>query len=257
MRRWYDRPVMIRPPRRFARSRASALCASIAIAGFLAVPLAVGADAGLADRLAACASCHGERGEGVRGAEYQPHLAGKPAGYLFEQLRGFRDGRRSNAQMTWLVRFLDDTYLREIADFYAAQPPRTRAADTSTSPLPDRARRRAESLVTEGDSARDVPACAACHGTDLTGLEPGIPALVGLPAEYVVAQFGNWRNGVRRATAPDCMAAVANALAPEDIRIVAEWLARQSHADGRRPAPAGSFVPPRACGSLPSAEPSP
>jgi cytochrome c553 len=222
------------------------------VAALVAAPPAFGADAGIAQRLAACASCHGERGEGVRGAEYQPHLAGKPAGYLFEQLRGFRDGRRSYAQMTWLVRFLDDGYLREIADFYAAQPPRTRAAAASTARLADDARRRAEQLVTDGDPARDVPACAACHGADLGGLEPGIPALVGLPAEYVVAQFGNWRNGIRKAAAPDCMAEVAKALAPEDIRRVAEWLARQANVDGRRPASTGSFTPPRACSGLPS-----
>jgi cytochrome c553 len=232
------------------------LCAAVFLVALFGATQAVGADADLADRLAACASCHGERGEGVRGAEYQPHLAGKPAGYLFEQLRSFRDGRRTNAQMTWLVRFMDDAYLREIAAFYAAQPPRTRAADTSTSPLSESVRQRAEALVTKGDPARDVPACVACHGADLAGLEPGIPALVGLPAEYIVAQFGNWRNGIRHAIAPDCMADIATALAPEDIRIVAEWLARQSHVDGRRPAPAGNVVPPRACGDLPWAEPS-
>lgn len=245
---------MTRSPRRFERSRALVLGALISAAGLFVATHAIGADADLADRLAACASCHGEHGEGVPGAEYQPHLAGKPAGYLFEQLKGFRDGRRVNAQMTWLVRFMDDAYIDEIAQFYAAQPPRTRAADTSITPLADDARRRAEALVTIGDPARGVPACAACHGAELTGLEPGIPALVGLPAEYIVAQFGNWRNGIRHAAAPDCMAEVANDLAPEDVRVVAEWLARQSHADERRPAPAGSFMPPRACGDLPWTE---
>ena len=104
----------------------------------------------------------------------------------------------------------------------------------------------------EGDPARGVDACSACHGEALTGLEPGIPALVGLPAEYVIAQLGNWRSGIRHATAPDCMADIARALAPEDIRAVAVWLSRQAHADAR-PAPAGSFVPPQRCGSLAAA----
>ncbi len=85
---------------------------------------------GMAERLAACAACHGRHGEGVQGAQYVPHLAGKPAGYLFEQLQGFRDGRRVNAQMSWLVQFSDDAWLHEIADYYAALPPRPRAADT-------------------------------------------------------------------------------------------------------------------------------
>ena len=209
------------------------------------------------ERLAACAVCHGAHGEGVQGSQYQPHLAGKPAGYLFEQLRTFRDGRRSNAQMTWLVQFMDDAYMGEIAAFYAAQPPRTRAADTGAAALTDAMRATAERLVEHGDPARGVAACAACHGSALTGLEPGIPALVGLPAEYIIAQIGNWRTGVRHATAPDCMSDIAHRLDPADIRAVATWLSQQAHPDGQRPAPAGSFVPPLRCGSLPSSAAAP
>lgn len=207
------------------------------------------------DRLAACAACHGKHGEGVTGAEYYPHLAGKPVGYLFEQLKGFRDGRRVNAQMTWLVQFLDDAYLEEIAQFYAAAPPRTRAADTGAAELTPERRAIAQTLVEHGDPARGVPACMACHGTALTGLEPGVPALVGLPAEYIAAQFGSWRSGIRHGAPPDCMSDIAHKIAPADIRAVAVWLSQQSHADEERPAPAGSFMPPKACGSLPHAEP--
>jgi len=220
----------------------------------LVLPAAHGSDpsdaADMAERLAACAACHGERGEGVAGAEYYPHLAGKPAGYLFEQLKGFRDGRRVNPQMIWLVQFSDDAWLREIAGYYAAMPPRTHAADTGAAALTPERRARAEQLVREGDPARGVPACSACHGANLAGLEPGIPATVGLPADYVVAQFGHWRNGTRRGAEPDCMGDVARAIAPEDIRAVATWLSQQAHSADVRPAPAGAFVPPVACGAV-------
>lgn len=214
---------------------------------------AIGADAASADlgpRLAACAVCHGKRGEGVEGSQYYPHLAGKPAGYLFEQLRNFRDGRRNNAQMTWLVQLMDDAYMDEIAQFYATQPPRTRAADTGAARLNNAMRATAERLVEHGDPVRKVPACSACHGVALTGLEPGIPALVGLPSEYIIAQLGSWRTGARHATEPDCMSAIARHLAPEEIRAVATWLSQQSHADEEPPSPAGSFLPPRQCGNL-------
>jgi cytochrome c553 len=202
------------------------------------------------ERLAACAACHGKHGEGVQGAEYYPHLAGKPAGYLLEQLKGFRDGRRVNAQMTWLVQFADDAWLREIADHYAAMPPRSHAADTGAEQLTPERRARAERLVREGDPARNVPACSACHGPQLTGLEPGVPATVGLPVDYIVAQFGHWRDGVRRAAEPDCMREVARAIAPEDIRAIAVYLSQQPNVEGARPAPAGSFEPPASCGAL-------
>lgn len=45
----------------------------------------------------ACAACHGERGEGLTKAEFYPRLAGKPAGYLFNQLGAFREGKRRSA----------------------------------------------------------------------------------------------------------------------------------------------------------------
>lgn len=222
---------------------------------FALAPLARADDsADFGERLAACAACHGKRGEGVQGAEYYPHLAGKPAGYLFEQLKGFRDGRRVSTQMAWYVRFADDAFLQHIAAYYAALPPRTRSADTGAAQLTEERRRVARNLVEHGDRAHDVPACSACHGADLAGLEPGVPALLGLPVDYVIAQFGAWREGVRNGAPPDCMHDVAGKIAADDIRAIAVYLSQQSNIDGLRPSPAGSFVPPKACGSLPHAE---
>lgn len=209
----------------------------------------------LRERLAACASCHGAQGEGASDSEYAPHLAGKPAQYLYEQLRGFRDGGRQHVQMAWLVRHLDDAYLREIGEFYAALPPKTAPAEVLAARIERPGDAVARQLVEQGDAARGLHACGACHGADLVGVEPGVPALVGLPAEYVVAQFGAWRTGVRTAVAPDCMADIANALTPAEIRAVAEWLAVEGHSEPRRPAPAGSLALPVACGSNPVAAP--
>ena len=211
-------------------------------------------DGDFGTRLAACAACHGERGEGVQGAEYYPHLAGKPAGYLFEQLKGFRDGRRVSTQMAWYVRFADDAFLQQIADYYASLPPRTRGADTGATQLTEERRRVAQNLVEHGDPAHDVPACSACHGANLAGLEPGVPALLGLPVDYVIAQFGAWREGVRNGAPPDCMHDVAGKIPADDIRAIAVYLSQQSNVDGVRPSPRGSFMPPRACGSLPHAQ---
>ena len=107
------------------------------------MPLAV-ADDDMHERLAACAACHGEQGQGIRGAEYFPHLAGKPSGYLLEQLQGFRDGRRANTQMTWLVQYLDDAYMKEIADYYSttsAAHARGRCASESHAPIRPRSPR--------------------------------------------------------------------------------------------------------------------
>ena len=48
----------------------------------------------MAARVLACASCHGDKGQGTND-DYFPRLAGKPAGYLYNQLVAFRDGRRN------------------------------------------------------------------------------------------------------------------------------------------------------------------
>jgi cytochrome c553 len=215
----------------------------------LPTPVVGAADDDLLRRLAACASCHGSHGEGVGGGEYIPHLSGKPAGYLLDQLRAFRDGRRHYAPMVWLVRNLDDAYLAEIAEVYAAQTPRTRA-ETGDHGLTPAQRARAEQLVTEGDAGRGLPACSACHGEALTGLEPGVPALVGLPADYLIAQLGAWRVGVRAAREPDCMREIARRLDDADLRVLGQWLAAQGHAEPTPPAAAGSVDLPVACGAL-------
>jgi cytochrome c553 len=206
------------------------------------------ADDDMPARLAACNACHGEHGEGKAGNEYYPHLAGKPAGYLSAQLRAFRDAKRFYPQMNWLMRNMGDKYLQRIADYYAALPPRSSAQPV---PLAPEAAARARELTELGDPGRGLPACSACHGSNLAGLEPGVPALIGLPPDYIVAQLGAWRTGARTAAAPDCMAEVAKALHPTDLRKLGEYLASQGADHALKPAPMGSFVLPAACGSMP------
>lgn len=204
-----------------------------------------------ADRLAACAACHGVAGEGQAGNEYYPHLAGKPSGYLLAQLKAFRDGRRVYPQMTWLMRNMGDDYLAAIADYYAALPPRSSAQVVPMKPADEA---RARELIEEGDAGRGVPACAACHGRDLAGQAPGVPALLGLPPDYVVAQLGAWRTGARSTRGHDCMADIAKALVVTDLRRLGDWLASQGAAHSLAPAAAGSFALPRRCADMPVAE---
>jgi cytochrome c553 len=240
------------------RRRASALLIALAAAaGAVAQTAGTAQGAGTAtpdlrEHLAACAACHGEFGEGIdSGAEFYPHLAGKPAGYLLSQMQAFRDGRRHYPRMVYLMQYMDDRYLGEIAQWYAAQPAQTRRAHAGPSSLDAAAVRRAEQLVFHGDPGRDLPACATCHGDDLAGVEPGIPALVGLPPDYIVAQLGGWVMGARKGEAPDCMAQIARSIDPRDVRLLATWLSEQSAGPDARPGPAGSIDLPMPCGTQP------
>ncbi len=208
----------------------------------------------MGERLAACAACHGPQGEGMPGSEYFPHLAGKPAGYLFAQMQGFRDGRRHYPQMVYLMRNWDDAWLAQIAQFYADLPLlETRHAAPPELSARDQAR--AQALVQHGDADRNLPACAACHGSQLNGIEPGVPALAGLPVDYLIAQLGGWITGSRHSIAPDCMRDVVIALDPGEVRLLASYIAGQLPEAGSHPAPAGSWELPRDCGGTAFADP--
>lgn len=197
-------------------------------------------------RVLACAACHGRKGEGLKANEYYPRIAGKPAGYLYNQLVNFRERRRHSPVMNHMVAYLSDDYLREIAEYYAKLSPSYPAA---AAPAPGPVLARGEALMTQGDAARKIPACTACHGKALTGLNPAIPGLVGLDAQYIAAQMGAWRNKTRRAKAPDCMAEIASLLVPGDISAIAAWLAVQAPtAQSSTPLAAGSLKLPMACG---------
>ena len=201
----------------------------------------------MGQRMLACTTCHGKEGRAGPDGFY-PRLAGKPAGYLFNQLVHFRDGRRHYGPMARLLEPLGDDYLQEIARHFAAQdlpyPPAPVLQGVSGA-----LRQRGEQLALRGDSVRQIPACVACHGAGLTGVQPRTPGLLGLPRDYLNAQLGAWRSGQRRAHAPDCMAQIAKQLTPADVSAVAAWLAAQpvppaAQADATAPGP----VPLR-CGS--------
>lgn len=199
----------------------------------------------MSGRLAACTACHGAQGKaGPDG--YYPRIAGKPAEYLYNQLINFREGRRQYRPMQALLENLSDEYLREIATWFSDQHPPYEPPLVPKATVAALAR--GKTLATIGDPARNIPACAACHGVDLTGVKPAIPGLLGVPHDYIASQFGAWTNHLRRATAPDCMADIAKRLTPEDISAVAAWLAAQPPGTGM-PVDALPAPLPLKCGS--------
>ncbi len=199
-----------------------------------------------AARVQACAACHGAQGEGTKN-DYFPRLAGKPAGYLYNQLVSFREGHRKYPPMNYLTTYMSDDFLHQIAAYYsnlhtpypAPEPTKVSAAVLA----------RGQDLVLHGDAANGVPACAACHGATLGGMQPAIPGLLGLHTDYISAQLGAWRSGNRQAIAPDCMHTVAAHLTDDDVYAVANWLAAQAAPQKASPLPAGTQKLPLACGS--------
>lgn len=202
----------------------------------------------MAQRMQACTVCHGKEGLATNSG-YFPRIAGKPEGYIYHQLLHFREGRRQNAGMTALLDPLSDAYLRDIAVHFASLDLPYPPPQASTAAPAELARGRA--LVLHGDAQRKLPACVACHGQALTGVQPAIPGLLGLPRDYLIGQLGAWKTGLRHAHAPDCMAQIAQAMSPADVSAVASWLAALAlPANTLAAAPTSSPLPLR-CGSAP------
>lgn len=204
----------------------------------------------ISQRTIACTTCHGKEGRATSEG-YYPHIAGKPAGYLYNQLVNFRGGRRQYPMMIYMVDHLSDAYLLEMAQYFSSLQP--------TYPAPQRidvapaVLERGRALAASGEPAKNVPACIACHGKALTGVAPTIPGLLGLPRDYLNAQFGAWKNGTRRTAAPDCMAQIAARLSVADISAVSAWLASQPVPAGAASSAAAAATEkrPLPCGSAP------
>lgn len=178
----------------------------------------------LAQRLQACTPCHGQQGVATPNG-YFPRIAGKPQGYLFEQLLNFKEARRGHATMQHLVQPLSTSYLLEIAGYFSALDlpyPPPEAVDAPAAVI-----QRGRKLAQDGDPALKLPACTACHGTHLTGALPATPGLLGLSKDYLTAQLGAWRNDLRRARVPDCMKHISDRLTDADIHAVTAFLASQ------------------------------
>ena len=202
----------------------------------------------MAQRLLACTPCHGEQGISTNRG-YLPRIAGKPAGYLHNQLLNFREGRRNNATMRRLTETFSDDYMLAIAGHFAALDlpyPAPRTAAVAPGVLAH-----GRSLVEVGDPQRQLPACVRCHGSSMMGVTPSVPGLLGLPSDYLLSQLGAWRTGLRRAQAPDCMHTIANRLDASDLNAVASYLAAQPVPDGAKPQQQLPAPLPMACGGMP------
>ena len=189
----------------------------------------------MAQRVLACTGCHGKEGRATN-AGYFPRIAGKPAGYLYNQLLNFRDKRRYNPAMNSLIENLSNAYLRDIAEYFAALDLPYPSAQTQGAARDEL--ERGEILIRSGDATKKIPACVQCHGDKLTGILPAVPGLLGLSKDYLIAQLGSWQTGQRHAGRPDCMATIANRLGPAEVGALTTWLSSQNLPGNTQPAQA-------------------
>jgi cytochrome c553 len=160
-----------------------------------------------------CTMCHGPRG--VSDAR-TPNLAGQYAPAIYKQLLDFQSGARTNAIMSPRVSDLSDQGMRDLAAYYAYLPRVTlqRAANES-----------APQIVIHGAPMRNIPACAACHGT--IGYKVGTEWLEGESAEYLRTQLEAFASGQRHNDISEQMRNVARGMTRAEIDAAAAYYAGQ------------------------------
>ncbi len=169
-----------------------------------------------------CASCHAADGNSA--LSVNPVLAGQHADYTLKQLMNFRslDGKpaeRINAVMAGMVASLSAGDMRNLAAYFEAQKRKPRVARN-----PDLARI-GQAIYRGGILAKNVAACAGCHGPNGTGMPAQFPRLAGQFPEYTTAQLRAFRSGERANDPNRMMRAVAEKLSDREIAALAEYIA--------------------------------
>lgn len=132
-----------------------------------------------AAQLALCAGCHGGNGIAVEAAG--ANLAGQQSGYVRQQLRAFRAGKRQDVLMTPVAQALTDADIDALAAYYSRLP-----------------RPPVQTGETLDPTQRPLVFCVRCHGAN--GVSPNDlwPNLAGQNLDYLRRQMQAYSSGARR-----------------------------------------------------------
>ncbi|HEY3521393.1 MAG TPA: c-type cytochrome [Rhodanobacteraceae bacterium] len=169
-------------------------------------------------KAAACGACHGMDGNSSD-AQY-PKLAGENEQYIVTQLMKFKSGERQNSIMQGMAAPLSPQDMHDIGAYFAGKESLPGVSDQTLAVAGGK-------LYREGDAARGIPACMACHGPDGHG-NPGAayPQLAGQHADYVQRTLQAWHDGTTWGSEQHAqiMPAIAQRLSKNDIEAVASYV---------------------------------
>lgn len=192
--------------------------AVLAAFGSLPLPAAAKGDPAKGQALAAaCGACHGMDGNSPLPAN--PNLAQQHPEYIAKQLAEFKAGTRANPIMAGMAAPLTPEAMADIGAYFGNQ--KLRASGTKNRDLAIQGRK----LYRGGDTARGIPACAACHSPTGAGIPSQYPRIGGQHADYTTTQLKAFRAGERANDAGSMMRAVAAKLTDADISALSEYLA--------------------------------
>ncbi|MBZ9712691.1 c-type cytochrome [Deinococcus multiflagellatus] len=178
---------------------------------------------------ASCAGCHGPSGRA-------PDLTGRPAAQTQAALVAYRSGARRHPVMQGVAARLSDQDIVDLAAHYAqagapptapvptpppSTPPATTTPAAAATPLA-----RGKALYLEGAPARNILACAVCHGEDGQGAEAlGIPSIAGLGEAATLAALKSYRAMPPVGIAyPDAMRIALKPMTDADLAAVSAYV---------------------------------
>lgn len=216
-----------------APAPAASAAAPAAAAAVAAAPLKPGDAAAGQGKAAVCGACHGMDGNSAD-AQY-PKLAGQNEQYIARQLGSFKSSARMNPIMLGMASALSEQDMHDVGAYFASKQSLPGVAD-------DKLVKAGETLYRQGDAARGIPACMACHGPDGRG-NPGAayPQLAGQWADYVQRTLKAWHDGTTWGSddRAQIMPTIAKRLTDADIAALATYVeGLHAAVDGAAPAAA-------------------
>ena len=169
-----------------------------------------------------CSACHGPDGNSA--TPVNPSLAGMPAAVYHpatDALQG-RRARQSGDAGDVGARSRPTTCGSSDILFAAQKPKGLAAKDASLL-------KAGQSLYRGGDAGAGIPACAACHSPDGSGVPKNYPRLAGQYSEYTYAQLKAFKAGERGADKDGkdvngrIMATIAGKMTDAQMKAVAEY----------------------------------
>ena len=164
--------------------------------------------------IVACVGCHGPNGNSASGT--WPKLAGQHAGYTSTQLKHFKAGERANPVMMGMSAALQDADMANISAYLNKQVQKPGTAKNKESI------ELGKSIYRGGIAAKNVPACAACHGPAGAGIPVQYPRIGGQWAEYTETQLISFRAGARKNLQMNMIAAK---LSDTELKAVSDYIA--------------------------------
>lgn len=164
-----------------------------------------------------CVRCHALNG--VSTTAGVPSLAGQRAPYLYDRLKAYREGKRSQGPMGGAVKFLSDDALVKVSAYFASlEPPHPSAAPAKATPAKTDPMQGAKSAA---------EACSGCHGDNGVSTSPGTPNLAGVDPKFFAKVMKEYKTGQRK---NDMMKPVADGLSEADIQTLGLYYALQKPA---------------------------